>query len=205
MIILIIAGLLVIWSLWGYFSSRVEQADYTVVKKYPDYEIRLYPAHILAQTTVAGSYRQALNEGFRIVAAYIFGKNIKNESIPMTAPVTQQKSMAEKIAMTAPVLATTQGYSHIISFGMPRSYSLNNLPKPLDPRVKLVEIPEKKFAAKKFSWSRSDSRVNAMEASLLAVLARDKVATLGSPIYAGYNAPWTPPWLQRHEVMVEIS
>ena len=106
--------------------------------------------------------------------------------------------------MTAPVLATTRGNSHVISFGMPRSYSLENLPKPLDPRVKILEVPEKNFAVKKFSWSRSESRMHRVESKLLATLARDKVIVLGSTIYAGYNAPWNPPWLQRHEVMVEI-
>ncbi|MEI7557533.1 MAG: heme-binding protein [bacterium] len=41
-----------LWSLWGFFGSNVEQADYTVVKKMNGYEIREYPEHIVAQTTV---------------------------------------------------------------------------------------------------------------------------------------------------------
>lgn len=200
----IIIIILALWSLWGFFSSRVEHTEYDVIQKMAGYEIREYPAHIVAQTTVKGTYREALNLGFRIVAGYIFGGNTKKRNIAMTAPVTAQRDISEKISMTAPVLATTQGDSHIISFGMPRSYTLETLPKPLDPRVEIVPIPLERFAALKFSWSRADARVKIMEIKLLSALARDKVEVAGSPVYAGYNAPWTPPWMVRNEIMVEI-
>ncbi|MEI6864182.1 MAG: heme-binding protein [Candidatus Adlerbacteria bacterium] len=210
MITILIALVILIglWSIWGFFSSRVEQADYTVVKKMDGYEIREYPAHIVAQTTVKGSYGESIGNGFRIVAGYIFGGNTKKESIAMTAPVVAQKvggeKISESIAMTAPVVATTEGDSQIISFGMPRSYTLETLPTPNDPRVKIVMIPTKKYAALQFSGYRSDARVKDMQEKLASALARDGVATKGSTAYAGYNAPWTPPWMMRNEVLVEI-
>jgi hypothetical protein len=172
--LVVIIGL---WSVWGFFGSRVEQADYTVVKKMNGYEIREYPAHIVAQTTVPGTYGEAMGNGFRIVAGYIFGGNTKKESIAMTAPVVAQKSEGEKIsesiAMTAPVVATDEGDSQVISFGMPRSYTLETLPTPNDPRVKIVMIPAKKYAVLQFSWYRSDARVKMMKENLLSALVRD--------------------------------
>ena len=196
-------------SVWGFFGSRVEQADYTVVKKINDYEIREYPAHIVAETTVQGSYRESMSSGFRIVAGYIFGGNIKKESIAMTAPVValkeERKKTSENIAMTAPVVATTDGDSQTISFGMPRTYTLEALPTPNDSRVKIVMIPAKKYAVMQFSWYRSDSRVKSMQERLLSALARDGVVAEGSVAYAGYNAPWTPPWMMRNEVLMEIK
>ena len=204
-LLIIIIAIIALWSAWGYFSSRVEQAEYRVVKKMSGYEIREYPAHIVAQTTVKGRYQEALNEGFRIVAGYIFGNNSKKQSIAMTAPVIEQGVTSEKISMTAPVLATTQGESHVISFGMPRSQTLQTLPEPGDSRVKIVEIPAKQFAVIKFSWLRTNNRIEKMETRLLKLISRDNVEILGSPMYAGYNAPWTPPWMTRNEVMVEIK
>jgi hypothetical protein len=173
------------------------------------YEIREYPAHIVAQTTVQGSYGESMSNGFRIVAGYIFGGNTKRESIAMTAPVVAQKEegsqASERIAMTAPVVATDEGDSQVISFGMPRSYTLETLPKPNDPRVKIVMIPAKKYAVMRFSWYRSDGRVKSMREKLLSALARDGIVAEGSTAYAGYNAPWTPPWMTRNEVFVEVK
>lgn len=201
--LVVIIGL---WSIWGFFGSRVEQADYSVVKKMNGYEIREYPAHIVAQTTVEGSYDESMSAGFRIVAGYIFGGNTKKESIAMTAPVVAQTGeSSEKIAMTAPVVATKEGGSQIISFGMPRSYTLETLPTPNDKRVKIVMIPAKKYAVMQFSWYRSDAKIKSMQAKLLSQLTHDGVVAQGSTAYAGYNAPWTPPWMNRNEVLVEIN
>jgi hypothetical protein len=198
-----------LWSIWGVFGSRVEQADYTVVKRMNGYEIREYPAHIVAQATVQGSLGESMSAGFRIVAGYIFGGNTKKESIAMTAPVVARKGEApqasERIAMTAPVVATAGEGSQVIAFGMPRAYTLETLPKPNDPRVKIVLVPARKYAVMRFSWYRSDARVKRMQEKLLAALAHDGIVTEGSTAYAGYNAPWTPPWMTRNEVLVQIK
>lgn len=204
-ILLVVVAALVLWTLWGYFSSRVEQTSYSVEKKADGYEIRSYPAHIVAQTTVQGPYGEALNKGFGIVAGYIFGGNTTKQRVAMTAPVTEQTGPSEKIAMTAPVVASTEGESHVISFGMPSSYTLATLPTPTDSRVKLVEVPAQKMAVLRFSWFRSDARIQEMQKNLFSLLSRDNAQVVGSPKYAGYNAPWTPPWMSRNEVMVEIQ
>lgn len=201
----VVIGACILWSIWGYVSSRVETTEYTVIEKKNEYEIRLYPAHIVAQTTVTGSYRDALNQGFRIVAGYIFGGNIKKERIAMTAPVVEKSTTSEAIAMTSPVVASIEGKSHVIAFGMPKSYTLDTLPTPTDTRVQIVSVPEKKMAVIRFAWMRSDSRVQEKKRVLFSALKKEGVEVMGEPQYAGYNAPWTPPWMARHEVMVEIK
>lgn len=173
------------------------------------YEIREYPEHIVAQTTVQGPYREAMGRGFRIVANYIFGGNTKTKSIAMTAPVVLRK--ADKgtegvgISMTAPVLATLDGDAQVVSFGMPRSYTLETLPTPNDPRVKIVVIPAKKYAVMRFSGYRTNVRIANKQQELLALLARDGATLKGKAVYAGYNAPGTPPWMTRNEVMIEVA
>lgn len=208
-ILIALVVVIVLWSAWGFFGSQVEQTKYTVVKKMNGYEIREYPAHIVAQTTIKGSYSESMSRGFSIVAGYIFGGNTKKENISMTAPVVAQKGEAKKasesIAMTAPVMATNEGDSQTISFGMPRSYTLETLPTPSDPRVKIVMVPAKKYAVMRFSLSPSDARIKSMQEKLISLLNRDKVVSQGSTAYAGYNAPWTPPWMTRNEIMIEID
>lgn len=203
--ILLLIGVVIAWSLWGYFSSRVEQAAYTVLEKKDGYEVRQYAPRIVAQTTVQGGYGKSLNEGFTIIAGYIFGGNTTQEKIAMTAPVLDRAVLSENIPMTAPVTATLGGESHVVSFVMPSNYTLETLPKPNDSRVQLVEVPEQKMAVRTFSWFWSEGRVAKMESQLRAALVRDGVVAVGAPQFAGYNAPWTPPWMVRSEVMVEIK
>lgn len=208
---IIIAFIVIIglWSIWGFVGSQVEQTEYTVLKTMNGYEIREYPAHIVAQTTVKGSYNDSMGSGFSIVAGYIFGGNTKKESISMTAPVVAQNGednkVSESISMTAPVVATNDGNSQTISFSMHRSYTLETLPTPNDPRVKIVMVPTKKYAVIRFSSYRTDARIKSMQEKLLTLLNRDGVESLNNLAYAGYNAPWTPPWMMRNEIMIEIN
>jgi len=204
-ILLISVALIVIWSLVGYFTSNAEQAKYSVLKKADGYEIRNYPPHIVAQTVVEGVSvnGNAFNEGFRIIAGYIFGGNVKKESIAMTAPVVAQ-GLSEKIAMTVPVTTSANGNSQVVSFVMPNGYTLATLPTPNDSRVQLVEVPEQKIAAIRFSWYRTDARFEKIRKQLFTDLARDNVEIISTPIFAGYNSPWTPPWMNRNEIMVQV-
>jgi hypothetical protein len=206
LILLVLAVLITIWSLIGYFTSNAEQAKYSVLKRADGYEIRNYPAHIVAQTVVEGVRvnGDAFNKGFSIIAGYIFGGNLKKENIAMTAPVVAQDS-SEKIAMTVPVTARATGNSQLVSFVMPSGYTLATLPTPTDSRIQLVEVPEQKIAALTFSWYRTDSRFEKMQEQLFADLARDHIEIIGTPIFAGYNPPWTPPWMNRNEIMVQIK
>jgi hypothetical protein len=202
--LLILVAIFLIWSVVGYLSSRVEQAEYRVVEKRLVYEIREYAAHIEAQTTMQGNYDEVLSKGFRIIASYIFGGNSSEAKVAMTAPViTQSSSM--KIAMTAPVVVTGEKNAQIISFVMPRTYKIETLPTPNDSRVKLVEIPSRKVAALRFSWYRTQSRIDGKKKQLLSALTYDNVTIVGVPAYAGYSAPWTPPWLLRSEILVTIT
>jgi hypothetical protein len=208
-ILIALGALIGLWSVWGYFGSNVEQAAYTVVKKMDGYELRDYPPHIVARTTVKGSYEEAMRAGFRILASYIFGDNTKKENIAMTAPVVAKKGesgqTSESIAMTAPVIAVNRGDAHVISFGMPSSYTMESLPIPNDKRIEIIELPAVKYAVMRFSWYRSDARIKSAQAQLLAALAKDGIEAQGNPSYAGYNAPWTPPWMMRNEVLVELK
>jgi hypothetical protein len=83
-------------------AMAIEESSYTVVEQADNFELRMYAPNIVAETLVEGDFSEVGNEGFRRLAGYIFGKNRKQESIDMTAPVSQETS-SEKIAMTAPV------------------------------------------------------------------------------------------------------
>jgi hypothetical protein len=183
--------------------SRVEQPKYVVVEKNDKIEIRDYAPMIVAETEVSGERDKAIREGFRTIAAYIFGDNSSARKVAMTAPVTQQGS--EKIAMTAPV--TQQGDGHVwqVRFVMPTSYTMESLPKPNNPAVKLKEIGGRRFAVIQFSGLASQNSLSRHTEELNAFIGARKLQVLSAPTYAFYNPPWTLPFLRRNEVMVEIT
>jgi hypothetical protein len=202
LVVLMVAGVL-----WGpIVSSRVEQAKYTVVKTEGSIEIRDYASSIVAETRVNKEREEAINDGFRRIADYIFGNNVSNAKLAMTAPVTQEKS--EKIAMTAPVTqqaADNDGKGWKVRFIMPAEYTLETLPKPKNPEVYIKAIPETRFAVITFSGIGSDERLKKETETLRAYISNNHYKEASRPSYAFYNPPWTLPFLRRNEVMIQIE
>ncbi len=83
----------------------VEEPAFRTVVREGAFEIRDYPALVVAEVTVTGDQKEAAGKGFRLLAGYIFGGNRRKQSIAMTAPVAQEP-VSETIAMTAPVTQT---------------------------------------------------------------------------------------------------
>jgi SOUL heme-binding protein. len=88
---------------------------------------------------------------------------------------------------------------------MPFEYTLETLPKPNNPEVKIVPQNARKVAVLSFSWFRNALRIAGKKQELSKLLEQDSIKPKGSPEYAGYNAPFTAPWLNRNEVMIEIE
>jgi len=201
---IIFVGVLLLGAvLWGPIVSNVEQPKYSVVASEKDIEIRNYAPVIVAETEVAGERDKAISEGFRTIADYIFGNNLSSQKIVMTAPVTQQAS--EKIAMTAPVTQQGNGNTWQVRFVMPASYTMDTLPKPKNPAVKLKEIEAKRFAVIRFSGMAGEDSLKRHTDELEAYLRSKNLQSLSAPTYAFYNPPWTLPLLRRNEVMIEVA
>ena len=199
-----VAGALVLGAvLWGPLVSNVEQPKYTVVESDGIIDIRDYPAMIVAEAEVSGEREQAINQGFRLIAGYIFGNNLSAQKVAMTAPVTQEAS--EKIAMTAPVTQQGAGSSWKVRFIMPASYTMESLPKPRDPKVQLSQIASRRFAVIRFSGMAGEASLQRQTALLTQFIAARKLTAVSAPSYAFYNPPWTLPFMRRNEVMIEVS
>ncbi len=190
-------------SLFGKGSE--EQPSYQVILKQENKEIRKYNSHIIAKTTISGSFKDAQSEGFRILAGYIFGKNKSQQKIAMTAPVVQ-KSESEKISMTAPVLiASNENKSWTMTFSMPSQFTIETLPVPTDKRVQIEKVEERFVAAITFSGFWGESK-NAEEAKKLKewMKGNQEYELISEAMFAGYNPPWTLPFLRRNEMLIEL-
>jgi hypothetical protein len=197
----VIAG--VVFALLSPMASAIEEPKYTVVRQYDGFEIREYAPYLVAEVVVRGAAEEAGNEGFRMLAGYIFGKNKGERKISMTAPVAQAPASAQ-IAMTAPVAQAAANGGYVVQFTMPSGYTLETLPEPLDPQVRLREVSGGRFAVIRYSgtWSEANyqEHLQKLERSVEAAGLR----TTGSPIYCRYNAPFVPWFMRRNEIWLKL-
>ncbi len=181
-----------------------EEPAFTVEREVDGVQIRRYQPRIAAQTAIDADEESARNQGFRILARYIFGANSSSDKIAMTAPVAQQPS--EKIAMTAPVATQrTPSGQWVIRFFMPSKYTLETLPTPNDDRVQLVPVPAETVAVLRFTGSIDPENVEARTNQLLKVLHRNDIEPSGDPLAWFYDPPWTLPCRRRNEVVVGVA
>ena len=185
-------------------GMAVEEAKYTVLEREEDFELRQYEPQIVAETLVEGDFQDVGNEGFRRLYDYISGKNRKQQTIPMTAPVSQEAS-SEKIPMTAPVNQEQVGGKWRITFLMPPQYTLETLPEPLDPRVQLTKVPGLLMAALSYSGTWSRGRYEEKEKRLKELIRQKGLKIVGEPVFARYNPPFMPWFLRRNEVLIPVS
>jgi hypothetical protein len=184
-------------------AQTVEEPPYKVLKSEGSIELREYAPYFIAKTSIAGSYRQSTKEGFNRLAGYIFGSNTTKTSLAMTAPVTQERT-SEKLAMTAPVTQEQQGENWVMTFTMPAGYTLESLPTPLDSRVTLEAVPGHLEVVYRFSGTFSDAELPAHSTTLLAWAQQSGYRPISSARLAGYNPPWTPPFMRRNEVQIAV-
>ena len=182
----------------------IETPKYKVLKKEGKLEIREYQPYLIASVYVsADSYSSAGNYAFGALADYIFGNNTKSGKIPMTAPVDTQ--ISEQIPMTAPVDTTKEKEGYKVSFTMPSSYTMKNLPKPNNENIDIEQIPKHKTAVLVFSGYTSESNIEAKISELKEWAKHNKIKFSGSPIISRYDSPWKPGFIRRNEVSFKID
>lgn len=199
-IILAIITLTIIFALSiGTIMSRIEKPKYITIEKNGAIEIRDYEPTIIAEVSVQGERKEAIREGFKILANYIFGNNHSKNPASVTA-----KQEGQKIAMTAPVQQIKGIDSWKINFTMPSKYSIDSLPLPNTDKIKLIKIPKEKRIVIQFSGSNTDENIQKHLQILLDYCEKENITINEEPIFAFYNPPWTLPFLRRNEIMFKL-
>jgi effector-binding domain-containing protein len=182
----------------------VEEAGYDVLKESDSIQIRFYKPLLIAQTEVEADYEAASSKAFQRLFDYISGNNKRQQKVAMTAPVIQEKQ-TEEIAMTAPVFQEKSGHTWLMSFSLPAEYTLATAPVPADSAVILKEIPSKKVAVLRYSGFLSEQGIEERAKELQTWLAEQGYKAISTPRSAGFDLPWTLPFLRRNEVHVDIE
>lgn len=188
-------------------AMAYEEPIYQVLEQADQYEVRRYEPYLVAEVDVEGDFGGAGNDAFRILAAYIFGENEASQKMHMTAPVESRSSgEGVRMSMTTPATsAATSPGQYTYAFVMERKYDLDSLPRPNDPRIRIREQEPRVMAVRRYSgrWTEANYRKN--ESRLLQELSADDRRPVGEPILARYDSPFTPWFLRRNEVMVEVE
>jgi hypothetical protein len=183
-----------------------EQPPYVVIDQVGgNIEVRRYGPRLVAETIVEGNDEStARNEAFRILAAYIFGDNRTRQEVAMTAPVAVEETSAP-IAMTAPVATTRAGAGRwSMRFFLPSELTLETAPEPIDPRVRIAEVPGETVAVLEFNGRGRPAVMAAREVELESRLAASPWMPAGQPLALFYDPPWTIPFFRRNEVAVPV-
>ena len=183
--------------------ATVPEPAHTVVSRIDGYEVRDYPGYLVAETTVSGPWKDALNEGFRRLFSYISGNNEGSAKVAMTAPVLSREP--ETIAMTAPVLQDPgTGDGQVVSFIAPASYTMETIPVPKDSRVRIRQVPPFTAAVLRYGGWTDPETIERKTVELRSLLARDGRIPIPPFLSAQYNPPWTIPPFRRNEIIVRI-
>ena len=170
-------------------STKTERQKYKVVHSEKEFEIRFYPSATLATVySSAKSYRELAGSGFRRLAGYIFGGNESDQ----------------KISMTAPVHMDINDTKSTMSFVMPSSYDMGNLPLPNDSGVILQKTDDEYVAVLTFRGYASDRDIKTYSKKLATLLNEKGITFTGNFRYLGYNPPYQFIG-RRNEIIVSVT
>ncbi|RIY01462.1 heme-binding protein [Aureimonas flava] len=175
-------------------ADHAEEPDFDVVRKDGDIEIRDYDGLVVAETVKTGYHEKARRRGFESLYDYIASNNRSGKKIAMTVPVLQQLSEGE---------GRTKGWA--IRFIMPKKYTKASLPTPNSNDVTIHEVPAKRMVAIRFSGNFTATTASKKLMTLYNYVSDENLKQKGDPIYAFYDAPWTPGFLKRNEILIEVE
>ncbi|MDP5103181.1 MAG: heme-binding protein [Erythrobacter sp.] len=170
---------------------NTEEPEFSLVRAEGEFELRDYPALVVAEVTSSGDRQRASGASFRRLAAYIFAQD--------------RPEGGDKIAMTAPVLQDeTQPGEWRMRFVMPAKYTLETLP-PAPADITLTQVPARQMAAIRFSGNGAERDLALMEARLRDWMMAQGLMPAGEAEFAFYDAPMVPGPLRRNEVLIPVA
>ena len=187
--VLVIAAISVSVSAGSTMYKGYETPDFTTTAVDGPFELRRYEPHLVAEVHVEGERGAAIRRGFRTLAGFIFGKNVDETKIAMTAPVTQ---------------AASDGVWQV-QFMMPQGYDIDSLPAPNDDRIRFRMTDAETQAVMQFSGWWSDRKLAEKASALRSWVDAQGLQIADGPRYYFYDDPFTLPMRRRNEVAFEVQ
>ena len=171
--------------------NAIESLGFKRTDQLDEVEVRIYERHLIASVDVVGSFKDAGNAAFRPLFRYISGRNADNQEIAMTAPVIQ-------------TVSTKEGTAWRVSFVMPASLLKSGAPLPDAEQVAIEERSEQLIAALPYNGSWRISLFEEHREKLIQRLQQSPYSVCGEVMWARHNAPFTPWFLKKNEVLIPV-
>jgi len=187
----LILGIVVVgWKLTS--RSGYESAAYQTLEQDGSFELREYPDLMLV-TTTADIAAQGNDGSFGRLFRYISGDNEASSKVSMTTPVF--------------IASETENVGERMGFVLPADVVADSIPVPTGENVEVKKRAGGKFAVLRFSGRMNDETIADSEKQLREwIEAKGWSITSATAIeYAGYDPPWTPGFLRRNEVLVQVE
>ena len=168
-----------------------KRQEYKVLQSYSEFEVRQYLPCVLAEVKISANYESAASIAFGSLFRYISKGN----------------KTAEKIAMTAPVIAAQSGLKTeendwYVSFVMPSGSKFGHLPHPNDPQVKLKELDAQTCIALSFRGRATlDVTKNKID-QLRSAAKRENIALSDETRICRFDPPFKPGLLHYNEIVI---
>ena len=159
----------------------METPSYTVAYSARTFELREYAPQIIAEVMIKAEFEKAIQEGSRILKEYFPGHSIVRE-----------------------IVTGESGDTHLISFVLHSSSTMESIPKPENKNIRLYALPAARYAAISFSGFPTEIRVAQQKRKLLQQLKANGGTALSEAVYVRHHPLYVIPFLMKHEVVVMI-
>jgi hypothetical protein len=167
----------------GLVGIRLEATPtYRTVLNENEVEVRDYDPMTLAQVTLSGPFESFRENGFDILASYLFGKNSTSKNIDMTTPIFFDR-FEEHWTM---------------SFVLP--FSASEAPRPIDDRIRIITRPNTTVAVSTYHGTNTLELMEKNANELKAKVASWPKTPTYSMQFAQYDGPATVPLLKKNEI-----
>ena len=169
-----------------------EQQKFSLTQDFGKFELRAYDPCVIAQISMPTDYQSATGGAFRYLFNYISKGN----------------STSTPIAMTAPVIAATNGNLDSdewkISFVMPAGSTKSDLPIPQDSKVVLHEVPKEDCVTLSFR-GRATAELCAKKERELRALAKEAHIELSAETrICRFDPPFKPGFMMYNELVIPV-
>ncbi len=162
-----------------------EEASHNVLLREGPLELRRYSELNLVQTKMENNE----GSGFMRLFNYIDRGNSKKSKIAMTTPVFTSEKKGEKT----------------MAFVLPSKIDTKDMPVPVNQSVETLTRASGLYAVHRYSGRRVQGAPKKIQRQLKNWIKKNDLLPQGELINAFYDTPWTPPFLRRNELLIEVK